>query len=235
MILCNQISLKYKDEVALHPLDLSIDKNDFVCILGASGSGKTSLLSLISGLREPSSGAVVIDGEVIHQPRLKTSTILQDYGLLPWKTVYQNIVFSFAKHGISIEESRVDSIAEQLGIKQYYKRYPHQLSGGQKQRVAITRALCLQSDLYLMDEAFSALDSYTKESLQDLLIQVREQEAMTTLFVTHNIEEAVYLGKRIIIMKEGRIVHDFSNEHHSNRDCVEYYEMCQKVRRYLHD
>lgn len=235
MIECHNLSLVYADEVALNPINLKIDKGEFVCILGASGSGKTSLLSLMSSIRKPSSGSIFIDGQELREPRIQTATILQDYGLLPWKRVYDNIVFSFKHHGIKIEESKIDEISKFLGIFDYYKRFPHQLSGGQKQRVAIARALCLDADLILMDEAFSALDSLTKETLQELLFKVHRETPVTTVFVSHNIEEAVFLGQRILIMEEGIIKHDFSNSVRGNRNTGDYYRMCQKVRGYLHD
>ena len=161
MIECHNLSLVYADEFALNSINLKIDKGEFVCILGTSGSGKTSLLSLMSSIRKPSSGSIFIDGQELREPRIQTATILQDYGLLPCKRVYDNIVFSFKHHGIKIEESKIDEISKFLGIFEYYKRFPHQLSGGQKQRVAIARALCLDADLILMDEAFSAFDSLT--------------------------------------------------------------------------
>ena len=235
MIECSNLSLIYDDEKALNDVNLTIEKGRMVCVLGASGSGKTSLLSLLSGIRKPSAGTIKINGQKLEEPRLKTSYILQDFGLLPWKRVYDNITFSFNRHGINPKTSKVDEFAELLGIKSYYERFPHQLSGGQKQRVAITRALCLESDLILMDEAFSALDSLTKESLQDLLFKIQKEQEQTVVFVTHNIEEAVFLGSEIIIFKNGSIIAQLKNNTSGQRDSEDYFHFCQKVRGYLHD
>lgn len=235
MIQIEKVTLNYSDECALNDISLHIKKGELVSIVGASGSGKTSLLSVLSGVNQTSHGSVLIEGIKIDEPRLKTSYILQDYGLLPWKTVYENIVFPFKRHGIVEDQASIKHYAEKLGIASYFKRYPQQLSGGQKQRVAITRALCLQSDLLLMDEAFSALDSLTKESLQDYLLEMHQQEKQTVLFVTHNIEEAVYLGSRIIIMKEGSITHDLNNNTFGQRDSLDYFKMCKEVRGFLHE
>lgn len=235
MIECSNLSLIYDDEKALSDVNLKIEKGRMVCVLGASGSGKTSLLSLLSGIRKPSAGTIKINSQKLEEPRLKTSYILQDFGLLPWKRVYDNITFSFNCHGINPKTSKVDEFAELLGIKSYYERFPHQLSGGQKQRVAITRALCLESDLILMDEAFSALDSMTKESLQDLLFKIQKEQEQTVVFVTHNIEEAVFLGSEIIIFKNGSIIAQLKNNTCGLRDSEDYFHFCQKVRGYLHD
>ena len=234
MIEVQHLTLQYDDECAIHDLNLKIDKGHFVTIVGASGSGKTSLLSILSGIRKPTQGSVTIEGNPVKGPRLKTAYLLQDYGLLPWKRVFDNISFPFKSRGMCIETSPIDTYAQLLGIKDYYNRFPHQLSGGQKQRVALARALCLDADILLMDEAFSALDSLTKESLQDVLLSIHDKQQQTILFVTHNIEEAVYLGSRIIVMAEGMIKEDIMNTTYGNRDSDDYFEMCKKVRRVLH-
>lgn len=235
MIQTHSISLRYKDDVALDNINLHIKKGRMVCILGPSGSGKSSLLSILSGVKKPTHGHVLIEGMPLLKPRLKTSTILQDYGLLPWKCVYNNISFPFKTHGIVDGEKRIHHYAGLLGIDEYYRRFPHQLSGGQKQRVAIARALCLNSDLLLMDEAFSALDFATKEGLQDLLLNIHEEEKQTIVFVTHSIEEAVYLGQDIIILEQGKVKAQIENKLWKNRDDESLLSMYKKVRGLLYD
>ena len=235
MINLKHVSLDYVDEIALKDINLDIDQGTVLSILGASGSGKTSLLSLISGLKSPSEGTVVVCNSPLLKPRQETAMILQDYGLFPWKSVYENIAFTLRLRKVKDYDSIVREHLSLLGLADYGERYPHQLSGGQKQRVAIGRALALDSDLLLMDESFSALDSLTKESLQDFLLELHKEKKLTIIFVTHNIEEAVFMGSRILIMEQGRIIQDFNNDNQGQRDSNEFYEMCHKVRACLHE
>lgn len=235
MINLKHVSLDYDDENAVKDITLDIDQGTVLSILGASGSGKTSLLSLISGLKSPSEGTVVVCNSPLLKPRQETGVILQDYGLFPWKSVYENIAFTLRLRKVKDYDRIVRAHLTKLGLEDYAKRYPHQLSGGQKQRVAIGRALALDSDLLLMDESFSALDSLTKESLQDLLLELHKEKKLTIIFVTHNIEEAVFMGSRILIMEKGKIKQDFNNDFQGQRDSNEFYEMCHKVRACLHE
>lgn len=229
------MSLRYDDEVALDHITMEVHRGELVCILGASGSGKTSILSLISGIRKPSDGTLYIENQAVNGVRRQTALISQNYGLLPWKSVYENIAFTLRIRKIDTYPEIVMDHLDMLGLLPYKDRYPHQLSGGQQQRVAIGRALALDADLLLMDEAFSALDSLTKESLQTQLLQLNRERALTTIFVTHNIEESVFLASRIIVMKKGAIQKVFENPSQGVREGLEYYEMCSKVRRCLHD
>lgn len=235
MIECRDLNLKYQDDHAVKDVNLSINQGEFICVLGASGSGKSSLLGLIAGIRKATSGTVKVSGKVIDSPRLDTSIILQDYGLLPWKTVLENITFPLKTRNISIESDKLKEVTELLGISKYLKRYPHQLSGGQKQRVAIARTLCLESDLILMDEAFSALDFMSKEALQDVLLHIHQKQNQTVLFVTHSIEEALYLGEKIVVMEEGRIKNVIQNDAWKKRDSSESLMMITEIRRCLYD
>lgn len=228
MIQLSGVSLNYKDEKALDNLSLNIKKGELVSVLGPSGSGKTSLISLIGGIKEASSGNIKLDTD-----KSKVAIIFQNYGLLPWKTVYDNVIFTLKIRKEANAEVRVDELLDKLGLLKYKDRYPHQLSGGQAQRVAIARALALDVKILLMDEAFSALDSLTKESLQKLLLSI--QNDLTIVFVTHNIEEAIYLGSRIIVMDNGKIKAEFDNPQQGNRNSQEYFLKCQEVREVLHD
>lgn len=235
MIELKDISLSYADEVAVDHVDIVFHPLEITAILGSSGSGKTSLISMIDALKTPSTGSIYINSVRVDEPRLETAVIFQNYGILPWKTVYENIAFTLRIRKIKNYDSIVQEVLELLNISEYAHRFPHQLSGGQMQRVAIARALALDVDVLLMDEAFSALDSLTKETLQDLLLEIRAKRNLTILFVTHNIEEAVFLGNRIVIMEKGKIKEDIQNSSVGNRASTHFYEMCQKVRGYLHD
>lgn len=228
MIELHNVGLYYESEKALDGINLSINKGELVCVLGASGSGKTSLVSLIGGLKKPSSGNVKVGVSAE-----KVAIIFQNYGLLPWKTVYDNVMFTLRIRKIVDAKHRVNHILDQLGLSDYASRYPHQLSGGQAQRVAIARALALEVDVLLMDEPFSALDSLTKESLQSLLLSI--QSDMTVIFVTHNIEEAVFLGSRIIVLDKGTVKYDALNRNQGNRESLAFFELCNEVRGILHD
>lgn len=185
-------------------------------IIGPSGCGKSTLLYLIAGLRQPNSGQLLVDHQPIARPRPKTGLILQDYGLLPWATVWDNAALGLnirrfygpdGKHTPTDElftdkEERVDYWLKRLGIHHIAGQYPNQISGGQRQRAAIARTLALNPDLLLMDEPFGALDALTREDLQRLTIELREERDLTTLIVTHNIDEAVYMGRKILVLTQ---------------------------------
>ncbi len=183
-------------------------------IIGPSGCGKSTLLYLIAGLRRPATGQILVDDQPIVRPRPQTGLILQDYGLLPWATVWDNAALGLdmrrfygpdGKH-VPLDElltnktQRVNYWLERLGISHVARHYPHQLSGGQRQRAAIARTLVLNPDLLLMDEPFGALDALTREDLQRLTLDLRAERRLTMLLVTHNIDEAVFMGQKILIL-----------------------------------
>ncbi|HEY9077559.1 MAG TPA: ATP-binding cassette domain-containing protein [Anaerolineaceae bacterium] len=183
-------------------------------VLGASGCGKSTLLYLLAGLRFPQSGVIKISGEVLHRPRPHTSLILQDYGLLPWATVAENIALGLrirqfygpdgkhAPEGAILEkvEQTVAYWIGRVGLIEVEDQFPGQISGGQRQRTAIARSLALTPDLLLMDEPFASLDTLTREGLQKLILQLRRESNLTTVTVTHSIEEAALLGEKILVM-----------------------------------
>jgi ABC-type nitrate/sulfonate/bicarbonate transport system ATPase subunit len=180
-------------------------------VLGPSGCGKTTLLYLLAGLQFPSSGRVVVDGQPVTRPRPQTGLILQEYGLLPWATVRQNISLGLqirtfygpdGRHAPArpVDPTDVDGWLERLDLADHSHKYPGQLSGGQRQRTAIARTLILQPDLLLMDEPFSALDAPTRLDLEDLTLQLRQEQGFTSLVVTHAIEEAAYLGQFVLVL-----------------------------------
>ncbi|HZK69915.1 MAG TPA: ATP-binding cassette domain-containing protein, partial [Clostridia bacterium] len=174
MIEAKDINVCYGEEMALDNISLNINKNTTCAVIGASGCGKTTLLYTLAGIIKPTSGKIVIGGEELKGIRKNTSLILQDYGLLPWKNVWENIAFPLKSRGIKKDEMnvKVSSILKSLSIEDHAKKLPGELSGGQKQRVAIGRALALEPDLLLMDEASSALDAMSKEHLQNLILNI---------------------------------------------------------------
>ncbi|MDR7037627.1 MULTISPECIES: ABC transporter ATP-binding protein [Methylobacterium] len=186
--------------VILSNLDLSIARGEFLVIVGESGVGKSTLLRVLIGLARPSSGKVRLDT----RPGCRTpmALVFQDARLLPWRRVIDNVAFGLEGSGLSKAERRARA-AEMLalvGLGDLARRWPHQLSGGQRQRVAIARALAVEPDVLLMDEPFSALDSFTREGLQDELQRIKAQTGKTVLFVTHDIDEAVTLADRVVVL-----------------------------------
>jgi nitrate ABC transporter ATP-binding subunit len=202
------------DEIeALAPIDLSIPKGEFVCMIGASGCGKSTLLRIIAGFEEPTTGEVSIDGKVITGPGSDRGMVFQDYALFPWMTVRQNISFGPRQRQLPRAEidRTTDEFVRMVGLERFADRYPNQLSGGMKQRVAIARVLANDANILLMDEPFGALDALTREQLQNELLQIWKRTGVTTIFVTHSVEEAVLLADRLLVMSAGpgRIDSDF--------------------------
>lgn len=187
---------------ALVDINLSITAGEFLCLLGPSGCGKTTLMNLMAGFEQASSGLLQIDGEAVKQPNAKHITIFQDYGLFPWRTVLGNVLFALEAKGITGREAKAKA-AEYLnmvGLAKFAGSFPKQLSGGMKQRVSIARALAVEPDILFMDEPFAALDAFTRYRLQDELLRIWQQKRPTIIFVTHDIDEAIYLAGRIVIM-----------------------------------
>jgi len=194
---------------ALEPTDLSVGNNDFVTILGPSGCGKSTLLRIIAGLDRPTSGRVILDGEEITGPGADRGMVFQSYTLFPWLTVRDNIAYGLRERGVS--QAKRDSIADgfidRVGLSGFENHWPKQLSGGMQQRTAIARALANDPKILLLDEPFGALDNQTRALMQEMLLGIWEREQKTVLFVTHDIEEAIFLGGRVVVMsaRPGRI------------------------------
>jgi len=194
------------DEVeALAPVDLAIPKGEFVCMIGASGCGKSTLLRIIAGFEEPTTGEVAIDGKPVTGPGSDRGMVFQDYALFPWMTVRQNVSFGPRQRHLAREEidQTTDEFVRMVGLERFADRYPNQLSGGMKQRVAIARVLANNANILLMDEPFGALDALTREQLQNELLQIWKRTGVTTIFVTHSVEEAVLLADRVLVMSAG--------------------------------
>ena len=202
------------DEVeALAAVDLTIPQGQFVCLIGASGCGKSTLLRIIAGFEEPSSGEAAIRGKAISGPGRDRGMVFQDYALFPWMTVRENISFGPRQRQLPPREiaRTTDEFVRMVGLERFADRYPSQLSGGMKQRVAIARVLANDANILLMDEPFGALDALTREQLQHELLQIWSRTGVTTIFVTHSVEEAVLLADRVLVMSAGpgRIDSDF--------------------------
>lgn len=193
----------------LSDINLRIDTGDFICLAGPSGCGKTTLMNLMAGFITPDTGKVFINGALVQCPDSRHIVIFQDYGLFPWRTVLQNVLFGLEAKGFPAKESR-EKAAEYLnmvGLSPYLHNHPHQLSGGMKQRVAIARALAVEPEILFMDEPFAALDTFTRFKLQDEILRIWKDRKQTIIFVTHDLDEAVYLANRVILMSPdpGRI------------------------------
>ncbi|WP_127144319.1 ABC transporter ATP-binding protein [Pelagibacterium montanilacus] len=190
---------------ALHDASLDVARGEFVCLIGASGCGKSTLLRIVAGFESASTGEALMWGRPIKGPDPSRGMVFQDYGLFPWLTVRDNIGFGPASRGRPSREIKqtVDHFVDLVGLGKFADVYPHQLSGGMKQRVAIARVLANEAEVVLMDEPFGALDAMTRERLQDELLELWERTKLTVLFVTHSIEEAIVLSKRVIVMSAG--------------------------------
>ena len=188
---------------------LKIEQGESLVLIGPSGCGKSTLLYLLAGLLQPTSGEINIWGERVLGTRQKTAFILQEYGLFPWLNVEQNVSLGLRVRHTSKRtyQGAVTEIIHKMGLWEVKHHFPSQLSGGQRQRVALARALTLKPDLLLMDEPLSALDALTRERLQKLLLEIWQEQKLTTVLVTHSIEEAVFLGSRILVLADGRPTH----------------------------
>ena len=190
---------------ALSDASLTIAKGEFVCLIGASGCGKSTLLRIMAGFEQPSAGQALMWDKPIEGPEPSRGMVFQDYALFPWLSVRDNIGFGPTSRGLSRGEIKdtVDKFVELVGLQKFANAYPHQLSGGMKQRVAIARVLANDAELVLMDEPFGALDAMTRERLQDELLDIWQRTGLTVVFVTHSIEEAIFLADRVVVMTPG--------------------------------
>jgi NitT/TauT family transport system ATP-binding protein len=200
-----QFELQGERIEALREAHLRLHKGEFVCLIGASGCGKSTLLRIVAGFEQPTRGEALMWGMPIDGPAPDRGMVFQDYGLFPWLTVRRNIGFGPAARGRSTAEIRgtVERFISLVGLQRFAEAYPHQLSGGMKQRVAIARVLANDAEVVLMDEPFGALDAMTRERLQDELLEIWQRTGLTVMFVTHSIEEAIFLADRVVVMSPG--------------------------------
>jgi NitT/TauT family transport system ATP-binding protein len=194
---------------AIDDIDIDVADGEFLVLVGPSGCGKSTLLDLLGGLSNPTSGRILLDGRPVTGPGLDRGIVFQQYALLPWRTARHNIEFGLEAKGLPKKERRelAEHYLELVGLDGFGDRYPHELSGGMKQRVAIARSLAFDPEVLLMDEPFSALDAQTRESLQDELLRIWKATGKTILFITHGIDEAIYLGQRVAVLtsRPGRV------------------------------
>ena len=191
--------------LALDGVDLSIRQGEFLTIIGPSGCGKTTLLRVMASLILPDEGEVIVEGEPVHEPGIKRAMVFQTFGLFPWKTVIDNVVFPLTVRKFDPSKAREIAMThiERVGLEKFIDAYPHQLSGGMQQRVGLARALATGADVLLMDEPFGAIDAQTRELMQEELMRIWEEEKKTVVFITHDLDEAVMLADRVLLMSRG--------------------------------
>jgi len=189
---------------AIGDIGFEVDEGEFVCVVGPSGCGKTTLLKCMSGLLMPTAGDAYLHDQRIHKPPEKMALVFQEYSrsLFPWMSVRQNVAFPLRRKKLAKREASelVERAVRSVDLERFLDRYPWELSGGMQQRVAIARALAYQPEIMLMDEPFASVDAQTRADLEDLILTVRKEYGMTVVFVTHDIDESVYLGNRIIVL-----------------------------------
>ncbi len=250
----NRVSLTYEGSDrqvrALDDLTLDIANGESVAIIGPSGCGKSTLLLLAAGLLTPTAaagagagaaaGEITIAGDTIAGPRRETALILQDFGLLPWKTVAENAGLGLQIRGMgrSVVRERASDALERVGLAEFASAYPSELSGGMRQRLALARAVALDADLLLMDEPLSALDALKREELQAVLLELWQRRGHTSVLVTHSIEEAVFLGQRVVVMtprpgRVGAIVDNPGAGTAGYRASEEFFARCTQLRALL--
>jgi NitT/TauT family transport system ATP-binding protein/sulfonate transport system ATP-binding protein len=195
--------------VALEPTSLAVQDNDFITILGPSGCGKSTLLRIVAGLDHPTAGRVLLDGEPVSRPGPDRGMVFQSYTLFPWLTVRENICFGLRERGVPPARRRAisDDFIAKVGLRGFEDHYPRTLSGGMQQRTALARALANDPKILLLDEPFGALDNQTRALMQELLLGIWESDRKTVLFVTHDIEEAIFMASRVVVMtaRPGRV------------------------------
>ncbi|RXJ77969.1 ABC transporter [Arcobacter sp. F155] len=226
---------KNKEITALTKSSLNITSGEFVCLIGPSGCGKTTLLNMLAGFLAPSEGEIFIDEEKVSKPNSKRVTIFQEYGLLPWKSVLENVLFGL--ECIKVEKNKAKALATHyinlVGLTGNENRAVSELSGGMKQRVSIARALAVKPSVLFMDEPFGALDAFTRYKIQNELLKICKEDNPTVVFVTHDIDEAVYLADKVVVMEPspGRIedVINIQLSHPRDRTSIEFEEVRHQV------
>jgi NitT/TauT family transport system ATP-binding protein len=184
---------------AVENLDLEIGDNEFVCVLGPSGCGKSTLMECIAGYLDPTGGEVLVNGDVVREPDPNRGVVFQSNRLFPWKTIGENARFGPQMRN-AVDDDRIQGLLDDTGLTGFEDAYPHELSGGMQQRAELVRLLANDPDIMLMDEPFSGLDAMTKELMQEMLLDIWEEEDRTVLFITHDVEEAIFLADRVVVM-----------------------------------
>lgn len=226
---------------ALEDVNLKVYDQDFICLLGPSGCGKSSLLNVMAGYRKPGEGRVLLGGEAFRKPSAKVGVVFQHANLFPWLSVYKNVEFGLKQKGMdrTRRKEQVEHYLEIVGLTEAKDKLPYQLSGGMQQRAAIARTLATEPEFVLLDEPFSALDALTREKMQEHIRKIWKETGSTFLFITHDVDEALLLGKRLVVMQgnPGRIVSDYKNplnryeniDYEQLRQTKEYWKIRQKL------
>ncbi|QSZ68112.1 ABC transporter ATP-binding protein [Methanofollis aquaemaris] len=196
------VNEKGEEVTALGDVNLEVEDGEFICILGPSGCGKTTLLRIIAGLDTPTGGRAEINGKEIDGPAPELAMIFQEYSLYPWRTIIGNAAFGLEVRGVPKEEryAKAREYLKLVGLEEFENSHPHELSGGMRQRVAVARALCSEPQVLLMDEPFGALDAQTRNTMQRELLEIWQKTKKTVIFVTHSVDEAVYLSDRVVVL-----------------------------------
>jgi ABC-type nitrate/sulfonate/bicarbonate transport system ATPase subunit len=221
---------------ALRGLNLRVAPKEFVCLIGPSGCGKTTVLKIVAGLLRPTAGKVEIGGVPVKGPGTDRATVFQTPGLMPWRSVVDNVVLALEFVGVPKAERRERAIryVDRVGLSDFHDHFPAELSGGMQQRVGIARALAIEPQVLLMDEPFGALDAITRGHMQAELLRIWDQERKTVIFVTHSIDEAILLSDRIVVMRDGEVLSEVDvpiERPRSRESLVEYSEAIELKRR----
>lgn len=243
MLEIKKLHVSYEAKKVLEDINLSVQNKEIIALIGPSGTGKSTLLNSITALHKIDTGEITLDKRPISPKEMNLAWIPQNYGLLPWLSVEDNILLGLRTKKIKETaeiKQKVHDIISELNILELLKQFPNQLSGGQQQRVSIARGLVMDSDLYLLDEPFSALDAITREKMQSLFFEEWEKHPAPTILITHDVEEAVFLGQRIVLLsgKPGKIVEiieniSFSVPKENKRLSDRFYQVAKQVREVL--
>lgn len=230
-----------QDQVVLQDINLNVDKEEFLCIVGPSGCGKTTLLRMIAGLDFPTNGRIMEEETEISGPSIERGYVFQQYSLFPWLNVLENVTFGLELKEMGAEERvlKAREYLKMVGLSAVESSYPKELSGGMKQRVAIARSLVNDPHVLLMDEPFSALDVQTRHKLQEELVRIWKEEQKTVIFVSHNVDEAVFLADRVVVLSRnpGKVIKSFKIELNRIRDRTtpQFLELKKEITSYLDD
>jgi len=238
-VMLDDVSFKFGEQTILNKVKLTLKRGTSYALIGKSGVGKSTLLNVIAGFIHPNHGSVMIDGQVLKKPRENTAFLFQDLGLFPWQTVFEAILMPLnLKNGRDKElaQKKVVALLQEIELESLKDKYPHELSGGQKQRVAIARILIGNPDFLLMYEPTSSLDAMTKEQIQQLILTQQQKLKTTLLFVSHDIEEAVFLGEVILILHKNGTIQEVENPYFAQKNAKEqlgFYDACIGIRKLM--
>ncbi|WP_338471429.1 ATP-binding cassette domain-containing protein [Niallia sp. XMNu-256] len=230
------VTFKFKEQTVIENVNLSLKQGSSYALVGKSGVGKSTLLNLISGFLHPSSGEIKINGKSVNKTSNGIAFLFQDLGLFPWQTVFESVSMPLKLKNVQGIEQEIIELLQEMELDHLKDKYPHELSGGQKQRVGIARTLIGKPQLLLMDEPTSALDAMTKEYIQFLVLKQQQKLRTTMLFVTHDIEEAVFLGREVLILKEDGSIQQVENPYFAQTNAKEqlgFYEACINIRKLM--